>query len=357
MSYYHGGWAPYVSVAQRRAKAEREIRKLRKKGHPVAPVILKGRTIAATFWGKAWCENLEGYHDFENRLPRGRSYVRNGSVLDLQIAPLAVTALVSGSSIYKIKVAIAALPKAQWQSICRDCAGAIDSLVELLQGRFSKAVMARLCRQDKGLFPRPSEIKFSCSCPDYASMCKHVAAVLYGVGARLDERPELLFRLRAVDENDLLANLDMTAPLSKTAPAAGNILEADEVSALFGLEMAGGDVPIAAKAPSRKKARVRAKPVAPKAPEAVQPTAKRARPGKSAQQAPELTKDAAPLPVIQTATPTKHIRKVDKAVQPVPLSLPAPPPVKRGSKRAPDRPTVSKPALELTRDGFVKWWK
>ncbi len=265
---YDGGWAPYVPLAERRRKALREVQKLRKKGLPVAPVVIAGRQIATTFWGKAWCENLESYHDFENRLPRGRTYVRNGSVVDLQIAPLAVTALVSGSRVYKVSVTVATLPQAQWRSICRDCAGGIDSLVELLQGRFSKGVMERICRQDKGLFPKPAEIKFSCSCPDAASMCKHVAAVLYGVGARLDERPELLFHLRAVDENDLLADLDAAAPLSTREPAPGTILQTDDLSALFGLEMAGagepaeanGEAPVASKPPAAKKRRTRPKP-------------------------------------------------------------------------------------------------
>ena len=238
MSRYHWQWAPYVSVAERRRKAAREVEKLRKKGHPVAPVVIEGRKIATTFWGEAWCDNLESYHDFESRLPRGRSYVRNGSVVDLQISPLEVRAMVSGSSIYQVAIGIAAVPKAQWQTICGDCAGGIDSLVELLQGRFSKGVMARLCRQDKGLFPRPSEIEFSCSCPDYASMCKHVAAVLYGIGSRLDEKPELLFHLRAVDENDLVAHIEIAQPLAQQGPDAGRVLESDDISALFGLDMA-----------------------------------------------------------------------------------------------------------------------
>jgi uncharacterized Zn finger protein len=240
MSRYHEEWVPYVPVATRRKKAAREIKKLRKKGHPVAPVVIEGRKIATTFWGKAWCDNLESYHDFESRLPRGRTYVRNGSVIDLQISPLKVRAMVSGSSIYKVSVGIAVVPKAQWQAVCRDCAGGIDSLVELLQGSFSQGVMERLCRQDKGLFPRPSEIDFSCSCPDYASMCKHVAAVLYGIGSRLDEKPELLFHLRAVDENDLVAHIDTALPLAKKGPDAGKVLESDDISALFGLDMAEG---------------------------------------------------------------------------------------------------------------------
>ncbi len=238
MAHYYGGWAPYVSVAERRRKAAREVEKLRKKGHRVAPVVIEGRKIATTFWGKAWCDNLESYRDFESRLPRGRTYVRNGSVVDLQISPLKVRAMVSGSSTYQVSVGIAAVPKARWRTICGDCAGGIDSLVELLQGRFSKGVMERLCRQDKGLFPTPSEIEFSCSCPDYASMCKHVAAVLYGIGSRLDEKPELLFQLRAVDESDLVAHIETAHPLAKKGPDAGKVLEADDMSALFGLDMA-----------------------------------------------------------------------------------------------------------------------
>ena len=238
MSSYYGGWAPYIPVAERRRKAAREVERLRKKGHLAAPVVIEERRIATTFWGKAWCDNLESYRDFESRLPRGRTYVRNGSVIDLQISPLKVRAMVSGSSIYEVSVGIAELPKAQWQAVCRDCAGGIDSLVELLQGRFSEGVMKRLCRQDKGLFPRPSEIEFFCSCPDYASMCKHVAAVLYGIGTRLDEQPELLFHLRAVDENDLVARIDTAPPLTEKGPDAGKVLESDDISALFGLEMA-----------------------------------------------------------------------------------------------------------------------
>jgi uncharacterized Zn finger protein len=266
--YYDGGFPPYVPVAERRKKAERELAKLRKKGRSISPVKIEGRAIASTFWGKAWCENLESYHDYESRLPRGRTYVRNGSVVDLQIAPLEVKAMVSGSSIYNVSITIKAPPKTQWQSICRDCAGGIDSLVELLQGKFSKGVMERLCRQDAGLFPKPSEIWFDCSCPDFASMCKHVAAVLYGIGARLDAQPELLFRLRAVNENDLVADLDAALPLSKKGPAAGKILKGKDVSELFGLDMdagdkglaAGGDAPVRLKKSTKKKSSVSVAP-------------------------------------------------------------------------------------------------
>ena len=239
MGYY--GFRPYVSVAERRRKAEREMQKLRKKGHTVSPVVIEGRTIAETFWGKAWCDNLERYSDYANRLPRGRTYVRNGSVVDLQIAPGEINALVSGSDIYKVAVKVSAVPKARWTAICTDCAGAIGSLVELLQGRFATGVMERICQQKTGLFPAPAEIQLSCSCPDWASMCKHVAAVLYAIGARLDERPELLFTLRKVDEKDLIAKAGKGIPLSQRGPADDKVLPTDGLSELFGLEMGTSD--------------------------------------------------------------------------------------------------------------------
>jgi uncharacterized Zn finger protein len=263
MDYY--GWAPYVSVAQRRRKAASEMAKLKKKGHPVAPVIVEGRTIVKTFWGKAWCENLERYSDFANRLPRGRTYVRNGSVIDLQIAPGEIKAMVSGSQIYKVVVKVSPVAKARWQSICTDCAGAIDSLIELLQGRFSKGVMERVCRQKTGLFPAPDEIELSCSCPDWAGMCKHVAAVLYGIGARLDQKPDLIFRLHNVDEKELIAGAGKALPLARKAPAAAKVLGGEDLSALFGLDMAqgpGSDTGMPAAAVARPK---RAKTVSGKA--------------------------------------------------------------------------------------------
>ena len=204
---------------------------------------------------RSMCDNLESYRDYDNRLPRGCTYVRNGSVVDLQIAPGRIAAMVSGSELYDVAITVQETAKARWRAICAaDCAGGIDSLVELLQGRFSKGVMERLCRQEGGLFPRPSDIRFTCSCPDHASMCKHVAAVLYGVGARLDRQPELLFRLRAVDETELVAGLDTALPLSKTGPAAGKVLDTDDMSALFGLDLAVAEVPAAGKPSDRSRA-------------------------------------------------------------------------------------------------------
>jgi uncharacterized Zn finger protein len=258
MYYDIYGWRPYVTVAERRRKAARAIEKLKKRGHPVSPVVIEGRAIAKTFWGKAWCDNLERYSDFANRLPRGRTYVRNGSVVDLQIGGGEVNAYVSGSELYQVAVKVTPVSKKRWQSICTDCAGAIDSLVELLQGRFSQGVMERLCRQGSGLFPSPQEIKLACSCPDWASMCKHVVAVLYGIGARLDQQPELLFKLHQVDEKELIAKAGKGLPLGTKALAPEKVLGSEDLSAIFGLEMAQtADVPASSLAPAAKSGRTK----------------------------------------------------------------------------------------------------
>jgi len=243
VSYYE--WRPYVPVAERRRNAAKKLAKLRKNGQTVSPVTITGKVIAGSFWGKSWCTNLERYSDYENRLPRGRTYVRNGSVVDLQIAKGKVSAMVSGSSLYTVTITIAPVTAARWKAICKDCAGTIDSLVELLQGRLAKGVMDRVCREGDGLFPAPKEIKLSCSCPDWADMCKHVAAVLYGIGARLDEKPALLFELRGVDENELLANVGQEFPLKKAVPATTKVLDDSNVASLFGLEMVevSSDIP------------------------------------------------------------------------------------------------------------------
>ena len=249
MSHFGFGWGDYVSVAEKRRRAEKELAKLRKQGLPVAPVTIEGRKIAKNFWGKSWCANLERYRDFASRLPRGRSYVCNGFVVDLQIAKGKVAAKVIGSELYDVAITIAPVAAKRWRAICRDCSGTIDSLVELLQGRLAKGVMDRVSREGDGLFPAPDEIRLSCSCPDWADMCKHVAATLYGVGARLDESPRLLFVLRGVDEGELLSGAGQDSMLPKATPNASAVLDDGDVAALFGLDMAdatAADLPASA---------------------------------------------------------------------------------------------------------------
>jgi uncharacterized Zn finger protein len=213
----------------------------KKRGRPAAPVVIHGRALAKTFWGTAWCDNLERYSDYENRLPRGRTYVRNGSVLDLHIVPGRVEALVAGSELYTVNVDIMRLVAARWKRVMAACAGRIDSLIGLLRGELSDDVLSVLTDTNTGLFPAPREITMRCSCPDAAAMCKHIAATLYGVGARLDERPELFFVLRQVDQGDLLAGVESAEVMATAGAKAGGTgkkrLAPDAVAAVFGFEL------------------------------------------------------------------------------------------------------------------------
>ncbi len=234
--YSYDHWRPYVPVAQRRRQAAQKLARMRKAGREVSPVEIAGRKITATFWGDAWCRNLESYSDYSNRLPRGRTYGRNGSVIDLQIAAGRVRSHVSGSDLYEIDIKIKPLAKQRWTGIKGRCAGQIDSLVELLQGSISRGVMEIVTRKGEGLFPSPREISLSCSCPDWATMCKHVAATLYGVGARLDHVPDLLFTLRGVDAAEMVeAAVDQPRPGGKSR--RGRVLKSDELSSVFGIDM------------------------------------------------------------------------------------------------------------------------
>jgi len=242
----YGGWPRYVPVAERRQKAKRKMESLRKKGVDVQPVEIEGRKIARTFWGESWCEHLESFSDFENRLPRGRSYVRNGSVCHLAVAEGRVEAKVSGSELYNVTVTIKPLAKKKWGAIKGRCSGRIGSLLELLQGRLSDEVMGVVTDRQEGLFPLPGEMAFRCSCPDWAVMCKHVAAVLYGVGARLDASPELLFKLRGVDHDELIETDAEQAVADATSRGTSKRLAADDVSEVFGIELDADPAAVAA---------------------------------------------------------------------------------------------------------------
>lgn len=235
MSFY--GWAPYVPVAERRAKAQKQLEKMRKKGLKVQPVLLSGRKIADSFWGKGWCDHMESFSDYANRLPRGRSYVRNGSVCHLEIQSGGIKAIVSGSSLYNVSITITPLMKKKWDAVRSACTGRIGSLIDLLRGKLDRGVMEVVSDRGNGLFPLPGEMKFDCDCPDWAGMCKHVAAVLYGVGARLDHSPEMLFLLRGVNHEELV---DVAAAVTDAAKAGTSRrrIAATGIADVFGIDMA-----------------------------------------------------------------------------------------------------------------------
>ena len=241
--YGNGDWdyyPPYMSVAEKKAQGARALAKLlRKSQRPAEPVQVAHRTrqLATTFWGRAWADNLERYADLANRLPRGRTYLRNGSVLDLVIAGGRIEAYVAGSELYRVTITIAPMTKARWRRVVTRCTGRIGSLVGLLRGELSDDVLAMLTHARDGLFPEPREMRLDCTCPDSAEVCKHLAAVLYGVGIRLDGRPELFFVLRQVDQTELLSSATAGA-VTRGRPAAGKRIADNRLSAVFGIELA-----------------------------------------------------------------------------------------------------------------------
>ena len=301
------GWGRYVPVAERRARARREMDKLHKKGQDIQPVNLDGRTIARSFWGKGWCDHLESFSDYANRLPRGRTYVRNGSVCHLDIRPGRVDAIVSGSELYRIVIHIKELQAATWTSIKDKCAGHIGSMLELLQGKLSDQVMAIVTNRLNGLFPQPGEMELDCSCPDWATMCKHVAAVLYGVGSRLDSRPELLFLLRGVDAQELIA-AEMALP-DAAAGAAGDTLADDQLGAIFGIDL---------------DTETDARPV-PQAQLKKQPRATRrvaaTRTRQQAHAAPRRKTPTAALPAGRSPQPVRKVTRQEQAPQPTTATM------------------------------------
>jgi uncharacterized Zn finger protein len=246
---YYDMYPPYVPVAQRRAKAEQKLKQLRKKNPNIKPVMIEGRTLATTWWGKSWNSNLERYADYSNRIGRGRSYVRNRAVLDLQIKAGTISASVQGSDTnpYKITINVDKLSAQHWDAIRRACAGEFNSLRELLAGQFPSSLKELFFQKGAGLFPTPKEIHFDCSCPDWASMCKHVAATLYGVGARLDEDPSLFFTLRRINVDDLITETvadTAQALLGKAELQSANILDDVDLGDVFGIELEDIETPL-----------------------------------------------------------------------------------------------------------------
>ena len=315
MSYY--GFRPYVPVAKRREKALKEAQKAQKNGKALNPVHIEGRKIAKTVWGQAWCDNLESYSDYENRLPRGRTYVRSGAIIDLVIDPGKVRAQVMGSSLYRIEITVAPAAKERWGKLVAGVTGSIASLVELLQGRLSKGVMEKICHPDSGLFPSPREIALSCSCPDWASMCKHVAAALYGVGARLDSSPELLFTLRNVSPSDLIAEAAKAPSGSKKAPAKGRALDPEGLDDLFGIELE--------KPPEEERPLPRRRPGRPPREESTKFPKKTASPKKSPEKptVPEKKQESAKKSLAQTKKVARPVGKTAVSASRVPEKSPS----------------------------------
>lgn len=232
----------YTTNEEKRKKSQKSIEKLKKKKVELLPIKIEGRNIAKTWWAKAWNDNLESYSDFSNRIGRGRSYVRNGSVIDLKITNGKINALVQGTKAkpYKITITIKPIEKQIWDEIIKECVGKIESLEELIEGKFPKDLAELFTQKGNGLFPTPKDIHLNCSCPDYAYMCKHIAATLYGVGSRLDDNPSLFFTLRNVNIDDLIShslNEKSETLLEKSETKSERVLDDEDVLGMFGIDM------------------------------------------------------------------------------------------------------------------------
>ena len=268
----HYGYPKYVTVAEKRAKAEKKLTALKKKNPGIQPVTIEGQAIAKTWWGKAWNKNLERYADYANRIGRGRSYVRHSAVLDLQVQPGKVSGLVMGStaSPYRVTVTIKPIAPKQWQHIKTQCKGKMESIKQLMAGKFPKALEELFTRKDKGLFPSPKEIELDCSCPDRAVMCKHVAAVLYGIGARLDQDPGLFFVLRKAKVNDLVSETVKETKkdlLNRSKKKSSRVIdeESPNLSDMFGIDLdMDGSEPLPPAVP-KSPGKASRKPLKPKA--------------------------------------------------------------------------------------------
>ncbi|WP_442507842.1 SWIM zinc finger family protein [Novipirellula sp. SH528] len=300
---YRGDWAPYVPVGERKRLATQEAKSLLKKGQTLAPIQISGSKIATTFWGIAWCENLEKYGNLANRLPRGRTYVRNGSVVDLQINEGHISAVVAGSEPYCISINIKKLKPKVWNQICDKCASSIHSLIDLMRGQLPDAVLQQLTDRRTGIFPTSNEISLDCDCPDRAKLCKHLAAVLYGIGHRLDSEPELFFKLRGVGQTDLISkavsgqNVDDALGLDQQGG-----IDAGDLESIFGIELGTADTAVAEKRPTKKRS-TKKKAAKKKAPPATQK--KKAVKKKATKKKTATAKKAAPAKKSKAAKKSK----------------------------------------------------
>ncbi|HIZ21949.1 MAG TPA: hypothetical protein IAA21_04005 [Candidatus Blautia faecigallinarum] len=226
-------------TAQLKRNSKASMKKAASSGKTLEPIIVQGRTIVKSWWGKAWCENLERYADYESRLDRGKRYVRTGSVIDLKIQKGKILARVQGTrkTPYKVEIRISPLSEEKCQKIIAQCGRKLENVEKLLNGDFPEE-MKELFQSRDGLFPSPREISFSCSCPDWALMCKHVAAALYGVGVRFDENPLLFFELRGIDVGHFidvtLAN-KVEAMLQNVDKKTDRMMDDERISQLFGV--------------------------------------------------------------------------------------------------------------------------
>lgn len=235
-------WSSREQAEEARARLAREIARRRAEGEPLTAVTApKSGHLCAQFWGRAWCRHLQDMTAYEGRLAPGRTCLRQGRVHDLTIHPGEVRAIVADQTLHTTRLHIRPLEAETWNRLQQAAAASGPSLLDLLSGRLGEDLLRLLCDPETGLFPRADEIRFDCDCTDDAEPCKHAAAVFYAVGLELDARPEALFLLRGADPTVLLAEAAREAGAS--LQAAANDLAANNLGALFGIDLDDGRTP------------------------------------------------------------------------------------------------------------------
>ena len=246
MSWYGGyGYGDYYrqpTMAELGQKARASAAQLERKGRMLTPALVEGRTIARTWWGKAWVSNIERYADFSNRVGRGKRYVRAGCVIDLQVSKSRIEAVVQGSrkKPYEVSVYIEPMGDEAFAALLERCSTRADSLESLVAGDFPQEMKNQLTAGRDGIFPAPALVRFDCSCPDSALMCKHIAAAIMGVAPLLDANPLLLFELRGINTQDLVkrsVEQKLNLMLANADAPSPRILDVsdDELTRLFGV--------------------------------------------------------------------------------------------------------------------------
>ena len=226
----------YTTVASLKARAARATKTL-KDAEPVIPHP-HTRKMCLTWWGQEWCNNLESYADYRSRLERGRRYVRSNTVVDLKIFANQVKAKVQGTDLYEVTVDFAKPKPADIEKIKKLTGNRIANVEMLLKGNFPDELKELFTQNKPGLFPTPEEIKFDCDCLDWADMCKHVAAVMYGIGIRIDADPLQFFKLRGIDIDEFLTQVvdDKVANMLKNIDVKSDrIMKDANVATIFGI--------------------------------------------------------------------------------------------------------------------------
>ena len=223
---YDDEFSPRLKAADLEKLAATRLAEYLAEGEELHPVVNKTRKLAKNFWGSAWMKQLALCESGGMCLAPGRTLLRHACVLHVDIQPGSISALVSAEEVFEVELKLESLDEERLERLAATCSGHIDSLLSLMQGKVDEAVLLQLCHPENGLLPTPEDWRMHCTCPDWAEPCPHAAAAIYAAGCLIDEKPELLFTLRGIQPEALLS-----------APAPTNEIDADKLSAMFGIDL------------------------------------------------------------------------------------------------------------------------